>query len=160
WWALELVALMLAIGLALDALVYHRALRYQPGWLALPLGALELGLVYAAMRELAVAAPLRGAIELYAVAWLTAQAFAHAVFPRLRLEDAEAGGEPGRIGALTAAAVAATVLGGLGAAYSVRPPTVHLHGTVQGPLVIRHAETLVGGVVKGGIDIRADHVTL
>ncbi len=42
----------------------------------------------------------------------------------------------------------------------MRPPTVHLHGVVQGPLVIRHAQTLVGGVVKGGILIRADHVTL
>lgn len=64
------------------------------------------------------------------------------------------------MGALTATAVALTVAGGLGGAYAVRPPTVHLHGTVQGPLVIRHAETLVGGVVKGGIEIRADHVTL
>ncbi len=52
------------------------------------------------------------------------------------------------------------MVGGLGGAYAVRPPTFHLHGTVQGPLVIRHAETLVGGVVKGGILIRADHVTL
>ena len=40
------------------------------------------------------------------------------------------------------------------------PPTVHLHGTMQGPLVIRHAQTLVGGIVKGGILIRANHVTL
>jgi len=37
---------------------------------------------------------------------------------------------------------------------------VHLHGTIRGPLVIRHAQTLVGGVVDGGILIRADHVTL
>ena len=29
-----------------------------------------------------------------------------------------------------------------------------------GPLVIRHAQTIVGGVVQGGIQIRADHVTL
>ncbi|HZP72602.1 MAG TPA: right-handed parallel beta-helix repeat-containing protein [Gaiellaceae bacterium] len=160
WWAIELVALMLAVGLALDVLVYHRALAYQPGWLALPLGLLELAIVYAAMRELTIAAPLRGALGLYALAWISAQVFAHAVLPRLRLEYAEAGGEPGRLGALTAVAVALTVVGGLGGAYAVRPPTVHLHGTVQGPLVIRHAETLVGGVVKGGIDIRADHVTL
>ena len=31
WWAIELVALMLAIGLVLDVVVYHRALAYQPG---------------------------------------------------------------------------------------------------------------------------------
>ena len=159
WWAIELVALMLAIGLALD-LVYDRALEYQPGWLALPLGALELGLVYAAMRALELMAPLRWALLLYAVGWLAGQVFAHALFPRLRLEYAEAGGELGRRGALTAVAVAALAASGVGAAYSVRPPTVHLHGTVQGPLVIRHAQTLVGGVVNGGIVIRADHVTL
>ena len=35
WWAIELVALMLAIGLALDV-VYDRAISYQPAWLALP----------------------------------------------------------------------------------------------------------------------------
>ncbi len=40
------------------------------------------------------------------------------------------------------------------------PPTVHLHGVVQGPLVIRHAQTLVGGTVRGGILIEASHVTL
>jgi hypothetical protein len=160
WWAIELVALMLGIGLVLDALVYHRAFPYQPAWLALPLGALELGLVYGAMRWLELMAPLRWALGLYAIAWVTAQIFGHAVFPRLRLEYAEDGGELGRRGALTAVAVAAIVLSGLGAAYAVKPPTIHLHGTIQGPLVIRHAQTLVGGTVKGGILIRADHVTL
>ncbi|HEV7559207.1 MAG TPA: right-handed parallel beta-helix repeat-containing protein [Kofleriaceae bacterium] len=160
WWAIELVALMLGIGLALDALVYHRVFSYQPAWLALPLGAIELGLVYSAMRWLELMAPLRWALGLYAIAWVAAQVFGHAVFPRLHLEYAEDGGELGRRGALTAVAVAATVVGGLGAAYAVKPPTVHLHGTIQGPLVIRHAQTLVGGTVSGGILIRASHVTL
>ena len=160
WWAIELVALMLAIGLALDVTVYHRAFAYQPGWFALPLGALELLLVYSGVRWLGIAAPLRLALLLFGVAWLSAFVIGHAVFPRLRLEYAESGGEVGRFGVLTSAAVALTVLGGLGADYAVQPPTVHLHGTVQGPLVIRHAQTLVGGVVKGGIRIRADHVTL
>jgi hypothetical protein len=160
WWAIELVALMLGIGLLLDALVYHRVLAYQPGWLALPLGGFELALVYGAMRWLDLMAPLRWAFALYAIAWLSAQVFGHALFPRLRLEYGEAGGELGRVGAITAAAVAIVVLGGLGAAYAVLPPTVRLHGTIQGPIVIRHAQTLVGGVVKGGIFIRADHVTL
>jgi hypothetical protein len=160
WWAIELVALMLVVGLVLDAAVYDRVLRYQPGWFALPLGALEFGLIYGLVRRFELMAPLRGALLLYGVAWLSAQVFAHAVYPRVRLEYAESGGELGRLGALTAVAVALTVIGGLGAAYAVRPPTVHLNGTVQGPLVIRHAETLVGGVVRGGIRIRADHVTL
>lgn len=160
WWAIELVALMLGIGVALDAGVYHRVLAYQPAWLALPLGALELGLVYAAMRWLELMAPLRWAVGLYAIGWVAAQLFGHAVFPRLRLEYAEDGGELGRRGALTAVAVGAIVLGGLGAAYAVKPPTVHLHGTVQGPLLITHAQTLVGGTVRGGILIRANNVTL
>jgi len=160
WWAIELVALMLGIGLVLDTVVYHRALAYQPAWLALPLGALELGLIYAAMRWLELMAPLRWALGLYAIGWVAAQVFGHVVFPRLHLEYAEDGGELGRRGALTAIAVVAIVVSGLGAAYAVKPPTIHLHGTIQGPLVIRHAQTLVGGTVKGGILIRANNVTL
>jgi hypothetical protein len=160
WWAIELAALMIALGLVLDAAVYHRALAYQPGWAAMPLGAVELGLVYGGMRVLGIMAPLRWAFALYAVGWLGAQLFGHAIFPRLRVEYAEDGGELGRLGTITAVAVCVTLAGGLGAARAVRPPTVHLHGTVQGPLVIRHAQTLVGGVVKGGILIRASHVTL
>jgi Right handed beta helix region len=160
WWAIELVALMLALGSALDLTVYHRALPYQPAWAAVPLGALELVLVYAAMRVLEIPAPLTSALLLYGVAWVSAQVLGRGVFPRLRLEYAEAGGELGRAGVLTSAAVAVMLVGGLGAAYAVRPPTVHLHGVVQGPIVIRHAQTLVGGVVHGGIIVRADHVTL
>ncbi len=60
WWAIELVALMLGIGLVLDVAVYHRVFAYQPAWLAVPLGLLELGLVYGAMRWLELMAPLRG----------------------------------------------------------------------------------------------------
>jgi hypothetical protein len=160
WWAIELTALMLGIGVVLDLGVYHRALAYQPAWLALPLGGLELGLVYGAMRWLDLMAPLRWALGLYAIGWAAAQLFGHAIFPRLRLEYAEDGGELGRRGALTAVAVAAIVVSGLGAAYAVKPPTIHLHGTVQGPLVIKHAQTLVGGTVRGGILIRANNVTL
>jgi hypothetical protein len=160
WWAIELVALMLAVGLLLDVLAYHRALAYQPGWAAVPLGALELGVVIAGMHALDIAAPLHWALGLYALAWLSAQLAGHTLFPRLRLEYGESGGELGRAGALTSLAVVVIVVGGLGGAYAVRPPTVHLHGVVRGPLVIRHAQTLVGGTVEGGILIRADHVTL
>jgi parallel beta helix pectate lyase-like protein len=159
WWAIELVALMLAIVLALD-LVYDRAISYQPAWLALPLGALELALVYGGMDALAIAAPRWWAVALFGIAWVSAQIAAHAAFPRLRLEYGESGGELGRAGALTAVAVAATVVGGLGAAYATRPPTVHLHGTVQGPIVITRSQVLTGGVVKGGIVVHASHVTI
>ena len=47
WWPVEIAALMVGVGLALDVLVYDRVFDYQPGWVALPLGALELGLVMA-----------------------------------------------------------------------------------------------------------------
>jgi len=160
WWAIELVALMVALGATLDLVVYHRALLYQPAWLAVPLGALELVLVYLAMRALGIAAPLGPALLLYGVGWLGAQVLGRGVFPRLRLEYGEAGGELGRVGVVTSTAIALTLVAGLGAAYAVRPPTVHLHGVVQGPIVIRHAQTLVGGIVRGGIIVRADHVTL
>ena len=42
WWPLELAGLMVGIGLGLDLVLYDRLLPYQPGWLALPLGLLEL----------------------------------------------------------------------------------------------------------------------
>ena len=161
WWALELVALMLGVGLVLDLVVYDRVFSYQPAWLAVPLGALELGIVYVLMRRLGIMVPhLRFALLLFGLGWLSQQVAVHAVLPRLRLEYGESGGEPGRAGAVLAAAVAITAIGGLAGARAVEPPTVHLHGTVQGPIVIRHAQTLVGGVVRGGIEIRANHVTL
>ena len=66
WWAIELVVLMLVFGVALDVCVYDRVLEYQPGWLALPLGALELGLVVVAMRT-----PVTwSAVGLFALTWL------------------------------------------------------------------------------------------
>jgi parallel beta-helix repeat protein len=140
WWAVELVALMLLFGVALDVCVYDRVFEYQPGWLALPLGVVELWLIVLSMR-MPVTWP---ALGLYALGWATAQVCGHALFPRFRLEYAQDGGELGRAGA----------------AVAVIPPTVHLRGVVQGPLVIDHAQTLVGGTIRGGIRIRASHVTL
>ena len=84
------------------------------------------------------------------VAWLGAQLLAHAALPA-----PAAGVRRGRRRARPRRRArrrprsSRSSLGGLGAAYAVRPPTVHLHGVVQGPLVIRHAQTLVGGVVRG-----------
>ena len=158
-WAIELVALMAALGAALD-LLYDRVLSYQPAWLALPLGGLELGLLYVCMRWLGIMAPLDWAFALFGTGWLAAQVFAHAVYPRVELSYAERGGELGRLGVATSGAVVVALVAGLGAAYALRPPVVHLHGVVQGPLVIRHPETLVGGIVRGGIVIRSDRVVL
>jgi hypothetical protein len=164
WWPVEAVALMLGIGLALDLQVYDRLLPYQPGWAALPLGAVELGVLLGCMRLGGIAAPLGQAVALFAGGWLVAQLLAHAGFPLLRLGYAEEGGELGRLGTITALAVGVALAGAGATAYARLPPVVHLaRGVYQGPLVITRREVLVGSpgaVVRGGIVIRADGVTI
>jgi parallel beta helix pectate lyase-like protein len=164
WWPVEAAGLMLGVGLALDVQVYHRLWRYQPGWAAFPLGALELGLVLLLMRAAGVLAPLWQAVALFAGGWLTAQVLGHAGFPLLRLGYAEDGGELGRFGTAAALSVGAVLAGAGATAYALRPPVVHLAaGVHQGPLVITHREVLVGepgAVVRGGIVVRASGVTV
>jgi len=164
WWPLQLAAAMIGIGLALDATVLHRLLPYQPGWAALPLGLLELGLTMALVERFDVAAPLEPALWFFAGSWLVAQILTHAGLPLLRLTYTDDGGELGRGGmALTAAAPAAFVLI-LGAAWAGQPPTVRLAaGVHEGPLVLDRAQRLIGepgAIVRGGIRIEADDVTV
>lgn len=163
WWPVELAGLMLGIGLLLD-LVYDRLLDYQPGWLALPLGLLELGLVMALVRAFSIDAPLGPALGFYAGAWLVAQILGHAGFPLLRLSYAEDGGELGRLGGAVAAVTIAAFGTAGGYAWSQLPPTVHLSaGIHQGPIVITRRQHLVGEsgtVVRGGIVVRASHVVV
>jgi hypothetical protein len=140
WWPLELAGLMLLIGLALDALAYHRLLPYQPGWAAVPLGLLELGLTVAAARLLDLGAPLRPALLFFAGTWLLAQLLAHGALPLLHLTWPEDGGELGRAGPRLSAAVPVALLA-----------------------VLDHAQTVVGepgAIVRGGIVVTADDVTL
>ena len=164
WWPLELAGLMLAIGLALDAAVYHRFLAYQPGWLALPLGALELGLTMAAVRWLELMPSLPGALALFGLGWLAHQLLAHAVLPVWRLSWPEEGGELGRAGLGLAAAAPVALAAVLGLAWTLEPPTVRLAaGVHEGPLVLDRAQTVVGEpgtVVRGGIVITGDDVTV
>ena len=164
WWPLELAALMAAVGVTADVVVYDRLLDYQPGWLALPLGAAELALVMICARALGVSAPLGPAIALFAGGWLVAQVLGHAVLPLVRLTYAQDGGELGRAGPTVGAAVLVVFAAAAGAAYASRPPTVHLAAGVHaGPLVIDRRETLVGrpgAIVRGGIVVRADGVTI
>jgi hypothetical protein len=164
WWPVEVAGLMLGVGLVLDVLVYDRVIDYQPGWLALPLGALELLLVLAAADGASVRAPLVPALAFYAGSWLVAQVLAHAGFPLLRLSYAEDGGELGRSGPGAAAVVAVAFAAAGGIAWAKLPPTVHLaKGVHRGPLLITRRENLVGergAVVRGGIVIRADGVTV
>jgi nitrous oxidase accessory protein NosD len=160
WWPVELALLMLAVGVAL----YHRFLPYQAGWLALPLGLLELGAVMGLVRLLDVAAPLGAAVGLYAGTWLLGQVLVHAAFPLARLTYGDDGGELGRPGAAATAAVLTLVASSGGVAWGTQPPTVHLAaGVHQGPLVLDSEQSLVGAqgaVVRGGILVTADGVTI
>jgi len=160
WWPAALAALMVFVGVALDVSAYHPLLRYQPGWAALPLGMLELAIVMALAFAFDVRAPLGAAIAFFGLSWLWMQVVTHAAFPLLRPEYAEDGGELARAGESAAAAVVVVLALTGGVAWATRPPVVHLHGVVRGPLVVDHAETLVGGVVRGGIVVSADGVTI
>jgi hypothetical protein len=164
WWPVELVLIMVAVGLVLDAVVYHRWLVYQPGWLALPLALVELGAVMGIVLAVGVQAPLGAAIALFAGSWLLGQTLMHAVFPLARLSYGEDGGELGRAGAAFAAAVLALVASAGGVAWATQPPTVHLRaGIHQGPLVLDHSQKLIGepgAVVRGGIIVTSDDVTI
>jgi nitrous oxidase accessory protein NosD len=163
WWPLQLAGTMVAVGLALDAALYHRLLPYQPGWLGLPLGLLELGATMALVLRLDIGAPRAPALAFFGASWLLAQILAHAGFPLLRLSYGDDGGELGRGGLALGAAAPVAALAVLGVAWVAQPPTIHLRGTIEGPLVLDRAQTLVGedgAVVRGGIVIRANDVTV
>ena len=164
WWPVELAALMVVVGIALDVLAYHALLPYQPGWAAVPLGVLELAVLMGLARWLGIAAPLTGAVLVFVAAWLVAQVLGHGVLPLARLDYAEAGGELGAGGAAVAVLVATALVAAGGVAYAGRPPVVHLSsGVHQGPLTIVRRETLVGdpgAIVRGGIVVAASGVTV
>src|SRR5689334_17942974 len=164
WWPVEAAGLMLGVGLALDTQLYDRLLPYQPGWAAVPLGLLELAALLGLMRLAGVAAPLGQAVALFAGGWAGAQLLGHAGLPLLRLGYAEDGGELGPLGLTAAVLVGATLAGAGATAYALRPPVVHLAAGVHpGPIVITRREVLVGepgAVVRGGIVVRADGVTI
>jgi len=164
WWPVEIAALMVGVGVVLDAALYDRVLSYQPGWASLPLGALELVLVVSLAGPVGIVAPLGPALAFFAATWLLTQVLGHAAFPWLRLSYAEDGGELGRVGIAAVAAAAAILLAASGVGYATRPPTVTLPaGVVKGPLVITREETLVGRpgtVVTGGIVVRASGVEI
>jgi hypothetical protein len=163
WWPVEIAATMVAVGLVLD-LAYDRLLDYQPGWLALPLGALELGVVTGLAYALHLRAPLGPAIAFFCAAWALAQLLGHVAYPLLRLSYGDDGGELGRGGLAAGGAVGALFLAAAATAWVSAPPTVYLaRGVHQGPLVLDREQHVVGrdgAIVRGGIVIRADGVTV
>jgi len=164
WWPVELAALMVGVGVALDAFLYHRVLPYQPGWVAVPAGLLELGILMGLVRVLGIGAPLGGALALFGASWALAQLLGHAAFPLLSLSYGEDGGELGRLGAVAALAVVTLLAAAGGVAWGTRPPTVRLAaGVHQGPLVLDQSQILVGdpgAIVRGGIVVTSDDVTV
>jgi nitrous oxidase accessory protein NosD len=164
WWPVQLAALMTGVGVGLDLAVYHRALTYQAGWLAVPLGLLELGATMGLAVAFRLGAPLGPALAFFAGSWLFGQALAHAALPFVRLSYAEDGGELGRTGNALFAAAPISAAAVLSVAWATQPPTVHLAaGVHQGPLVVDRAQKLVGEpgtVVRGGILITADDVVV
>jgi parallel beta helix pectate lyase-like protein len=164
WWPVELVAVMAAVGVALDVEIWHRLLPYQPAWAAVPIGAAELAGVLAIVYGFGLHAPLWPALALFGAGWLAGVILGQAGFPVLRLGYAEDGGELGRVGGVAAAGLM-LALAGSAATYVVRlPPVVHLSaGVHQGPLVITKREVLQGepgAVVRGGIVVAHDDVEI
>jgi parallel beta helix pectate lyase-like protein len=164
WWPVELVALMAAVGLFLDAEVWHRLLPFQPAWTAIPLGTVELAALLAIVYGFGLHAPLLPALALFGAAWLLSFVLAQAGFPLLRLGYAEDGGELGRMGLTAGVAVGLALVGSAATWYARLPPVVHLDaGIHQGPLVITHREVLQGepgAVVRGGIVVAHDDVQI
>jgi hypothetical protein len=162
WWPVVLVALMSAVGVALDVEVWHRLLPYQPAWATVPLGVVELGLLLAVVYGVGLQAPLLPALALFGAGWLVSLVLGQAGFPLVRLGYAEDGGELGRVGGVAAVALA-LAFAGSAATYVVQlPPVVHLSaGIHRGPLVITKREVLQGepgAVVRGGIVVAHDDV--
>jgi hypothetical protein len=163
WWPVELAGLMAATGLTLDV-AYHRPIRYQPGWAAVPLGVLELAIVMGLVRGLDVHAPLGAALGFFAAAWLWAQGLGQALLPSWVISWSEDGGELGRVSVAVTAAFVLLFTGSGAVWWHNLPPTVHLAaGIHRGPIVIDRRERLVGddgAVVLGGIVVRHSDVTI
>jgi nitrous oxidase accessory protein NosD len=108
--------------------------------------------------------PLAAAVALFVGAWLLGQVLGHAGFPFAHLTYAEDGGELGRTGRALWGAAPVAFAAALGVAWVTQPPTVHLSaGVHQGPLVLDRSQRLIGepgAVVRGGIVITADDVTV
>lgn len=94
---LELIAIYLAQGWALDMLVYARVISWQPPWLTGLLGAVEFVIVYVLAHALWLPISNLDAIWFYWISWTIAVWTRVVVLPLLRLSWLEDGGEFRRI---------------------------------------------------------------
>ncbi len=90
---IALIGLYLLLGVALDALVYSWALRYQPPWMTFILALVELGLLLALARGVELTLGRLDAIAFYFGAWLLAIFTKIVVLPNLSLTYLESAGE-------------------------------------------------------------------
>lgn len=91
---IALIGLYLLMGVALDAIVYSWAVRYQPPPMTFVLAVIELGLLLAlARRGVELTLPLGWSIAFYWGAWLLAVFTKIAILPNLSLTYLESAGE-------------------------------------------------------------------
>ena len=90
---IALIGLYLLLGVALDALVYSWALRYQPPWMTFILALVELGLLLALARGVELRMGIGDAIAFYFGAWLLAIFTKIVVLPNVSLTYLESAGE-------------------------------------------------------------------
>ena len=148
---------MLGAALALDVLVYHRFLPYQPGWAALLLGCSSSGRRWASSSS-STSTPAWPAI-FFVGSWILARprargASARAAHVRRGRRRAAAGRSP--------AVLAPCACSSSSAPRRHPAPDGLSRGRDAGPLVLDHSQTLVGrpGVVRGGIVITSDDVVV
>jgi hypothetical protein len=91
---IALIGLYLLLGVALDALVYSWALRYQPPWMTFVLALVELGLLLVlARRGGHLSTEHRDAIAFYAGAWILAIFTKIVLLPNFAITYLESAGE-------------------------------------------------------------------
>jgi prepilin signal peptidase PulO-like enzyme (type II secretory pathway) len=90
---IALIGLYLLLGVALDALVYSWAIRYQPPWMTFILAVVELGLLLALVSGTDLTLSVGGSIAFYGAAWLLAIFTKLVVLPNVSLTYLESAGE-------------------------------------------------------------------
>lgn len=97
WDWLALSGLMLALGIALEGLVYPRLISYQPPWLTGVIGLAELGYLFVLVQLAGLHLAAVAAVGFYIVAWSLATATRIAIFPIASLIYLESAGEFRRV---------------------------------------------------------------